>query len=193
MAGGFGGGLPAAGASGRLRTDRPPWPGHRIAALQQIAVAIAILLGFLVVGLVLRWWLGRRERALVRLLDSADALEALLKETRQRMAALQGVVGRVPEDIGAVARASLDTEAQVQQGLRNVLEHRLWIARHGDSASHAQLEAALEALERARDSIAGQLDRLDRAGTDLADATQAALEQAAREPPALRRGDGTEG
>jgi len=158
--------------------------------LLQIAVAIAVLLVILVLGLLLRWWLGRRERALVRLLDGADALEELLKQTRGRMAALQHVVGRVPDDIGAVARASLDAENQVQLALRNVLEHRLWIARHGDSATHAQLDAAWEAMERARMNIAGQLERLERVGTDLADVTQAAVEQAAREPPALRRGDG---
>lgn len=155
----------------------------------QILVALLLLLGFVLFGLGLRWLLGRRERALTRLLDSADALEALLKHTRERMGALQQVVGRVPDDIAAVARASLDTEAQVQQALRNVLEHRLWIARHGETATTAQLVAAQDALERARANIAGQLDRLDSVGADLADATQAAVEQAAREPPALRRGD----
>ena len=155
----------------------------------QILVALLLLLGFGLFALGLRWLLGRRERALTRLLDSADALEALLKQTRERMGALQQVVGRVPDDIAAVARASLDTEAQVQQGLRNVLEHRLWIARHGETATPAQLAAAQEALDRARASIAGQLDRLDSVGADLADATEAAVEQAAREPPALRRGE----
>lgn len=154
----------------------------------QILVALLLLLGFALFALGLRWLLGRRERALARLLDSADALEALLKQTRERMGALQQVVGRVPDDIAAVARASLDSEAQVQQGLRNVLEHRLWIARHGETASTAQLAAAQDALERARANIAGQLDRLDSVGADLADATQAAVEQAAREPPTLRRG-----
>src|SRR5690606_27836137 len=103
----------------------------------QILVALLLLLGFGLSALGLRWLLGRRERALARLLDSADALEALLKQTRERMGALQKVVGRVPEDIAAVARASLDTETQVQQGLRDVLEHRLWIARHGETASNA--------------------------------------------------------
>lgn len=155
----------------------------------QILVALLLLLGFGLFALCLRWLLGRRERALTRLLDSADALEALLKQTRERMGALQQVVGRVPDDIAAVARASLDTEAQVQQGLRNVLEHRLWIARHGETATTAQLAAAQAALERAQATIAGQLDRLDSVGADLADVTQAAVEQAAREPSALRRGD----
>ena len=158
-------------------------------SLQPLAFAIVVMLCVLVLGLVLRWWLGRRERALLRLLDAADQLEGLLQATRQRMGSLKQVVaGRVPEDIGALARASLDGEAVVQQGLRNLLEHRLWIARHGETASQAELDAALQALQRARDNIAVQLSRLERAGADLTDATQAALEQAAREPPELRRG-----
>ena len=155
----------------------------------QILVALLFLLGVALLAFGLRWWLGRRERALTRLLDNADALEELLKQTRARMGALQHVVGRVPDDIGAVARASLDAEGQVQQGLRNVLEHRLWIARHGATATPAQLAAAQEALERARSNIASQLERLESVGADLADVTQAAVEQAAREPPTLRRGE----
>lgn len=173
-------------------TPPTPW-AERVPSVQQFAGAIAVLFGFVLLAIGLRWWLGRRERALLRLLDSADRLEALLKETRARMGQLQQVVGRVPEDIGALARTSLDAEGQVQQALRDVLEHRLWIARHGESASHAQLRAALAALQRAHANIAEQLARLDRVGSDLAEVTQAAVEQAAREPSALRRGNGTEG
>ena len=48
---------------------------------------------------------------------------------------MRTVVQRVPSDIAAVAHASLDAQPQVQQGLRDVLEHRLWISRHGLQAS----------------------------------------------------------
>lgn len=152
---------------------------------------IVLALGAVALGLaVWHWHYGRRERLLARLLDRADALEQLLQQTRERMRAMQQVVGRVPDDISAVARASLAPDDLVKQGLRDVLEHRLWIARHGDSASHAELRAANVALERAHASIQAQLERLERAGAELASATQAAIEQAAREPAALRRGDG---
>lgn len=128
-----------------------------------------------------------RQRALIRLLEGADAMERLLHRTRDRMAAMQDVVGRVPADIGAVARASLDADQRVQQALRDLLEHRLWISRQGATASLAELKQAEAALQRARATITAQLDRLESAGAELDDATQAVVEQAAREPAALRR------
>ncbi len=131
--------------------------------------------------------LRRRHRLLLRLLDRADALEALLLETRQRMAAMKSVVQRVPSDIGAVAQASLDAEAPVQQGLRNVLEHRLWIAKNAANASMAELRRAVDALDRSHAQIESRLRQLEDAGAELAEVTQPVLEQQQREPAALRR------
>lgn len=129
----------------------------------------------------------RRERGLSRLLDRADALEALLQQTRARMQEMRQVVGRVPSDIAGQASASLDSETLVQQGLRDVLEHRLWIARNGLTVPQRKIDDAYIALDRAYARIAAQLDQLEIAGAELADATQAALEQAAREPDTLTR------
>ena len=153
-------------------------------------VFILGLLALLTWGL--RWLVGRRERALRRLLDRADALEQLLHTTRDRMASMREVVQRVPSDIGAVATASLDAQAVVQPALRNLLEHRMWIAQKGMTASTEELEAATAALERAHANIADQLKRLENAGAELANATQASIEQAAREPAALKRAGGNE-
>ena len=55
------------------------------------------------------------------------------------------------------------------------------------TASTAELDTAAAALQRAHASIADQLARLENAGAALASATQASLEQAAREPAALKR------
>lgn len=129
----------------------------------------------------------RRERSLRYLLDRADALEALLHTTRDRMNAMRTVVQRVPSDIAAVAHASLDAQPQVQQGLRDVLEHRLWISKHGLQASQRELDRACAALDRAYATISERLDRLENAGAELIDVTQASIEQAAREPAALKR------
>ena len=90
-------------------------------------------------------------------------------------------------DIGAEAQASLDAEPLVQQGLRNVLEHRLWIAKHAEQASVGELRQAAAALERSHAQIAGQLGQLERAGAELDEAARAVAEQEAREPAALRR------
>lgn len=152
------------------------------------ALAFVFILGlFALLAVALRWVAGARERALRRLLDRADALEQLLHTTRERMASMREVVQRVPSDIGAVATASLDAQGLVQQALRNLLEHRMWISQKGLTAPRAELEAASAALERAHASIADQLARLENAGAELADVTQASIEQAAREPAALKR------
>lgn len=129
----------------------------------------------------------RRERSLRHLLDRADALEQLLHLTRDRMTEMRRVVDRVPSDIAAQAHASLDAQNQVQQGLRDVLEHRLWISRHGLTAPQKELDIACRAMDRAYTSIADQLGKLENAGAELADVTQAAIEQAAREPATLTR------
>lgn len=154
-----------------------------------IALLLALCLGF---GFSL-WQQRRRQRALLALLDGADALEAVLHEARKRMATMRDVVGRVAPDIGAVAQASLEADGPVQQGLRNLLEHRLWIAKHAAAASYPQLQEAIKALRRSHQQIAEGLRKLETAGAELAEAARAVEEQEAREPAALRRSTGTEG
>lgn len=147
-------------------------------------VAVAVGVGGV---LWLRQRSQRRHSTLVSLLDQVDQLERLLHHTRERMSAMKQVVGRVPADIAAVANASLDADQRVKQGLRDVLEHRLWISRSADTASQRELDAACAALRRAHESLSGQLDRLESAGAELEDVTAAAVEAAAREPAQLTR------
>jgi hypothetical protein len=129
----------------------------------------------------------RRHLALTHLLDRADAMEDLLLRTRERMRAMRTVVDQVPEDIAEVAQASLHAERPIQDALRDVLEHRLWIQRHGQSASYRELSAACSAIDRAHQTLSQQLQALEHAGAELSAATAAAAESARREPPALRR------
>lgn len=148
----------------------------------------------LLLALPLAWWLlrsRRRDRSLLRLLDLADEVQALLDRSQERMQAMQAVVGRVPSDIAAVARASLDSTQSIRDAKRDVLQHRLWIQKHGETASQAELDAACAALERARSRLSGQLDELERAGSELALATEASAEAARREPAKLRRDPGS--
>ena len=151
------------------------------------AVALALVLP-------LAWWLlvsRRRERSMVRLLDLADEVQRLLDRSQERMQAMQAVVGRVPPDIAAVAHASLDSTQSIRDAKRDVLQHRLWIQKHGPTARQSELDAACAALDRARARLSGQLDELERAGAELAQATEASAEAARREPPTLRRDPGT--
>lgn len=164
-------------------------PVSEAAPLNALIAAVVLVAAFALVLVAWQLRARRRDRLLLRLLDRTDALEALLHTTRDRMAAMKSVVGRVPDDIAAVAKASLDANAPVQQGLRNVLEHRLWIARNAASASIDELRRAVDALERSHTQIATRLRQLEDAGAELAEATRPAVEQQQREPASLRRRD----
>lgn len=149
---------------------------------------ISALLGLACLGLGWQVWRDRRRHTeLRRLLDNADALEEVLHQARRRMTDMKQVVGRVAPDIGAVAQASLEADGPVQQGLRNVLEHRLWIARNAESASLHELQRAVAALQRSHSQIAQRLEQLEGAGAALEQAARAVEEQEAREPSSLRR------
>lgn len=144
------------------------------------------LVGGCALGISLR--ARRRQRTLTRIMDDADAMEALLHRTRDKMGAMQSVVERMPADIAADARASLDSDARVQAGFRDLLQHRMWLQQNSDSASLAALDEAATALRKARQRLSAELERLDDAGAELDSATSPALEAAEREPSTLRRG-----
>jgi len=155
-----------------------------------VAPILIVVVLFAVLGGVLLWWRAqgrRRHRALTRIMDDADAMETLLRRTRERMGVMQTVVGRMPADIAADARASLDSSDRLQAGFRDLLQHRMWLQQNVETASQHELDEAAAALGRARARIAAELDRLDNAGAELESATTPAIEAAGREPPALRR------
>jgi uncharacterized coiled-coil protein SlyX len=155
---------------------------------------VLLILLIAVTVLLLIWWLQqrlllRRQRTLVSLLDEIDGLEAQLHECRRRMHSLQDVVGQVPADISAVAMASLDSGEQVRLALRDVLEHRLWIQRHGDEASMQELKDALGSVARSRERLATHLAQLVAAGRDLEEACEASSGLVEAPPEARRRSD----
>lgn len=154
--------------------------------------ALLFLLALLAIvgGVVLRWraQVRRRQRTLTRIMDDADAMESLLRRTRERMGVMQTMVGRMPSDIAADARASLESNDRLKAGFRDLLQHRMWLQQNVDTASQHALDEAAAALARARARIAAELDRLDNAGAELESATGPAMAAAVREPPALRRG-----
>ena len=154
------------------------------------AIVLVPLALLVLVGGLGQWWRSqalRRRRTLTRIMDDADAMETLLKRTRERMGAMKSVVGRMPADIAADARASLESNERLQAGFRDLLQHRMWLQQNAGIASQQTLDEAATALERARARIASELDRLDNAGAELESATGPAIEAAEREPPALRR------
>jgi hypothetical protein len=133
----------------------------------------------------------RRQRTLMRMLDLADAVEALLDRSQSRMEAMRPLVERVPADIAAEAAATLQRSLPIREAKRDVLQHRLWIQQNGDRAGQDELDKACGALARVRERLDAQLAELENVGSDLANATDAAAEAALREPPTLRRNPGS--
>lgn len=157
-----------------------------------IALLVVLVLA-LAGGLFLVRRRRQRDRRLRELLDLADAVQGLLAQAGDRMAAWRGAVGRLAGDLGSGAQRALDAEPLVREAKRDLLQHRLWIQSHGLDASTAELTEAGAALKRARDRLAEQLAALETAGDALTQATDAAHEAARREPASLRRSPDVDG
>src|SRR3546814_14029008 len=78
------------------------------------------------------------------------------------MQTMREVVDQVPEDIGQVAQASLHADKPIRDALRDVLEHRLWIQKHGERASQRELDTACAAIDRAYRRLSDELQALAR-------------------------------
>ena len=153
----------------------------------------SVLLGLIILVSLVLWnqrrAVKRRSKGLFHLLDLADEVENLLNVSQKRMKAMQTVVGRVPADIAAMATAALDSSEKIKAAKRDLLQHRLWIQQHSETASQQEIDNACTALARSRDRIAEQLLALENAGADLAQATASTEQAAGREPPSLRRSE----
>lgn len=136
-----------------------------------LAAAAALLL---LIPAVHQHRLRQRERALRRLLDGADALEAQLLDCRARMQQLRAMLVALPEEMSADADAALMADDKVQAGLRDLLGHRLWIKEKAASASRADLDAACSAIEQSLHVMNSQLERLDAITGELAEAQSSA-------------------
>lgn len=119
------------------------------------------------------WRQERRNLAIQNLLDDADRLEAKLLDTRTRMREVEGMLGRLPSDITETARATLASEAGIQDALKRVLSHRLWIRENGSTASIAKLREVGVTARKSLAQLEQQLARLEGAGGEL----QAAYEK----------------
>lgn len=110
-----------------------------------LLLAILAAIGFWL-ALRLRRRSLRRQQALSRLLDAADALEARLRTARGEIEAIVG-----------------DHQNPVRAAMQDLLRQRLWLQENAQTASLAQLDGVREALDAARASIELQLQRVDRA------------------------------
>lgn len=113
-------------------------------------IVLAALAVFAISSLGLTLWIHRRSRrrqlAIGRVLDAADALEERLRVARSEL-----------ESVAS------DAENPVLGALHQLLRQRLWLQEHAQSASLQTLQRVQDALETARGRIDAQLREIDRA------------------------------
>ena len=113
-----------------------------------------VLLIIVALAAALAWSLrrfgGRRQRAMGRLLDAADALEERLRTARAEIEAITG-----------------NDDDPVREPLQEMLRQRLWLRDYGDTASLQQLDAVRESIEAARLKIDRELLQIERARAPL--------------------------
>ena len=159
-----------------------------------MAYLVAVVVGVFVAAFML-WWhwytLRRRGTALRELLDGADALEAQLHEYKKRMIDLKRALSQLPSDMTAPAMASIDPNSQVQNALKEILAHRLWIRAEGATATQEALDRACAAISKSRTQLAEQLKQLDEVGRELERAgkgLRSAYVEAAQAAAPLKKG-----
>lgn len=114
-------------------------------SLPLLALLLTAALGLL--ALAWRRHGRRRQRAMSRVLDAADALEARLRGLRAELEA----IGADPQPVHAA--------------LQEVLRQRLWLQQHGASAPVAGLAAVETAIAQANQLIDRKLNALPRPRT----------------------------
>lgn len=141
--------------------DLPPGPvrvrlstrvrDHRVTAFSLPLVTVAATVA-IVVSLAYAWRHARRDsprqRAMTRLLDAADALEARLRTAKAEIEAITG-----------------DEDDTVRTALQEMLRQRLWLQQHGETASVETLDEIRASIEQARARIDQQLVLVERART----------------------------
>ncbi len=123
----------------------------RVTAFSFPVVTVASIL-LVIVALALTWRYARRDkprqRAMARLLDAADALEARLRTAKAEIEAITG-----------------DEDDTVRNALQEMLRQRLWLQQHGETASILTLDEIRASIEQARARIDQQLVLVERART----------------------------
>jgi methyl-accepting chemotaxis protein len=114
--------------------------GMKLALTLLLVAAAAVFLTVL-----LRRSGGRRQEAVGRLLDAADALETRLRTARAEIEAVTG------------------DENPTRDAMQEMLRQRLWLQQHGGDASLEQLDDVRTSLEQARERIDQQLQRIQQA------------------------------
>ncbi len=136
-----------------------------------LTILILPLAALAILTMLLAWLrerrLHRRSVLLAQILDLADALERELLECRARLREIPALAAALSPAEHVSARATLAAEPQVQDALRDLLAHRLWLKDHASTASFDDLTRARDALIATRMALADQLARLASARAEV--------------------------
>ncbi|HEX7338598.1 MAG TPA: hypothetical protein VF271_01545 [Rhodanobacteraceae bacterium] len=144
--------------------------------MPELALAVLIIVIAMAVGVALLTHrrARRRDQALRHLLDDADHLESDLKACRQQLDRAHAVMATSPD---RPVTGETDARQAIDNGLRSLLEHRLWIRDHAANASQKELDDAVCAMSKARDRLEPQLRALDTAQRELEQAVRERIER----------------
>ncbi len=120
---------------------------------------------------------ARRRRALRLLHRGTDALERDLKECRARLERAHAAMTLGPE---LPAAGQTDARAAIDTALRELLAHRLWLRDNADDADQRELDTAVSAIGKARESLSQQLEALASAQRALDTAVRERIEDIAQ-------------
>lgn len=132
--------------AGPSAADWPPAP-PRCSPVNPTLPVLLVLTALAFTALVWQLLRSRRRRAMHRLLDAADALEARLRAARAEITAIAGELDADP----------------VGDAMREMLRQRLWLREQGPQAKVAELHRVRATIDQARDRIEGQLTRVNEA------------------------------
>ena len=133
---------------------------HSTVTVTNLLASFVILLLIVLFAWLRELRLQHRPRLLDQILNLADALERQLLECRARLREIAALAAALPPADQSSACATLAAEPQVQDALRDLLAHRLWLKENTGSASLSELQSARDALAATRSTLAGQLARL---------------------------------
>jgi len=113
-------------------------------------ILLSVAVAAMAATLLLRQRRGRREHALAKVLDAADALEERLRTARAEIEAITG-----------------SDDNPVRDALQEMLRQRLWLQQHGGTAPLEQLVTVRDSIDAARLKIDQQLVEIERARAPL--------------------------
>ncbi len=131
-----------------------------------------VLVGLAIALIALFIWVYEQQRhrhahSLQELINGADELERQLLECRKHMHEIKRLLAELPEEMTADADSALSADDKIDEALRDLLAHRLWIKHKARSAGQDKLDDAVTAMRKSTAVLHKQLRRLNEMTLEL--------------------------